>query len=83
MIALDNDDAVIVRSTIDLVHNIGLRVVAEGVEDQATCDLLTGMRCDSVQDYFISRPLAVEDLGAWLRTSPWRPLERVPPAVVG
>ncbi len=69
----DNDDTVIVRSTIDLAHNIGLRVVAEGVEDRATYDLLAGMRCDSAQGFYISRPLEAEDLHAWLRTSGWYP----------
>ncbi|MGE0372472.1 MAG: putative bifunctional diguanylate cyclase/phosphodiesterase, partial [Gammaproteobacteria bacterium] len=71
--ALDNDDAVIVRSTIDLAHNIGLRVVAEGVEDKVTYDLLAGMRCDSVQGFYISRPLEADALLAWLRDSAWRP----------
>jgi diguanylate cyclase (GGDEF)-like protein/PAS domain S-box-containing protein len=75
--ALDNDDAVIVRSTIDLAHNIGLRVVAEGVEDKATYDLLAGMRCDSVQGFFISRPLEAGDLVAWLRDSAWQPAARM------
>ncbi|MBK9132652.1 MAG: EAL domain-containing protein [Gammaproteobacteria bacterium] len=71
--AFDNDDAVIVRSTIDLAHNIGLRVVAEGVEDRATYDLLAGMRCDSVQGFYISRPLEADDLLTWLRKSGWYP----------
>jgi EAL domain-containing protein (putative c-di-GMP-specific phosphodiesterase class I) len=75
--ALDNDDAVIVRSTIDLAHNIGLRVVAEGVEDKATFDLLAAMRCDSVQGFYISRPLEAGDLVAWLRQSSWQPASRI------
>ncbi len=69
----DNDDAVIVRSIIDLAHNIGLRVVAEGVEDRATYELLAGMRCDSVQGFYISRPREADDLRAWLRDSGWYP----------
>ncbi len=69
--AHDSDDAAIVRSTIDLAHNIGLRVVAEGVEDQATYDLLAGMHCDAVQGYFVSRPIEIEDLLGWLQGSDW------------
>ncbi|HHH36938.1 MAG TPA: EAL domain-containing protein [Gammaproteobacteria bacterium] len=69
--AVDNNDAVIVRSTIDLAHNIGLKVVAEGVEDENTCQLLKGLHCDSAQGYYMSEPLSVEELMAWLRTSPW------------
>ena len=63
----DSDDAVIVRSTIDLAHNIGLRVVAEGVEDQATYELLQAMHCDAVQGYYLSRPVPARELIAWLR----------------
>lgn len=63
----DSDDAVIVRSTIDLAHNIGLRVVAEGVEDEATRELLAAMHCDAVQGYHIGRPMEARELIAWLR----------------
>jgi diguanylate cyclase (GGDEF)-like protein/PAS domain S-box-containing protein len=63
----DENDATIVRSTIDLGHNLGLKVVAEGVEDQATWDLLTAWGCDLAQGYFLSHPLPAPDLVAWLR----------------
>lgn len=63
----DSDDAVIVRSTIDLAHNIGLRVVAEGVEDEATRELLAAMHCDAVQGYHIGRPMEARELVTWLR----------------
>src|SRR6185437_6437365 len=49
--AHNSDDAVIVRSTIDLAHNLGLTVVAEGVEDEATLDRLRALGCDRVQGY--------------------------------
>ena len=62
----DEDDAVIVRSTIELAHNMGLKVVAEGVETEATMELLNRYRCDSVQGYLISRPMAASDATAWL-----------------
>lgn len=66
------DDAVIVRSTIDLGHNMDLAVIAEGVENQATWDALTQMGCDAIQGYFVSRPLAAETLENWLQTSQWK-----------
>nr|WP_315485329.1 EAL domain-containing protein [uncultured Undibacterium sp.] len=68
----NHDDATIVRSTIDLGHNMGLRVIAEGVENQATWDALMAMGCDSIQGYFVSRPLAPEKLMQWLQNSNWK-----------
>jgi diguanylate cyclase (GGDEF)-like protein/PAS domain S-box-containing protein len=59
-------DACIVRSVVDLGHNFGLRVVAEGAEDQESSDLLASWGCDVAQGYFFSRPLSPADLGAWL-----------------
>ena len=64
--ASDRSDAAIVRSTIGLAHDLGLTVVAEGVEDQATWDLLTEAGCDLTQGYFVSRPVPAAELGAWL-----------------
>jgi diguanylate cyclase (GGDEF)-like protein len=66
---VDASDAVIVRSTIDLAHNMGLSVVAEGVEDEATLRRLRELGCDMVQGYHLSRPLRADDLLKWLRTS--------------
>jgi diguanylate cyclase (GGDEF)-like protein len=62
----DRDDATIVRSTIDLGHNMGLKVVAEGVEDQQVWDMLRDLNCDHAQGYFMSRPLSASDLEKWL-----------------
>jgi len=63
----NNDhDAVLVRSTIDLSHNLGLSVVAEGVEDQDTWNLLEILRCDKLQGYFISRPMPADMFEDWL-----------------
>jgi EAL domain-containing protein (putative c-di-GMP-specific phosphodiesterase class I) len=62
----DNDD-VIVRSTIELGHNLGLRVVAEGVETQETWSRLAQLGCDTAQGFFISRPLQRIVLVDWLR----------------
>ena len=61
-----SDDAVIVRSVIDLGHNLGLRVVAEGVEDDDTREQLFEAGCLIAQGYLWSRPLAVDALDAWL-----------------
>ncbi len=66
-------DAVIVRSTVELGRNLGLRVVAEGVEDHATWQQLEAAGCDVIQGYFISRPVASEDFDAWLRRRPVAP----------
>jgi EAL domain-containing protein (putative c-di-GMP-specific phosphodiesterase class I) len=60
-------DAVIVRSTVELGHSLGLRVVAEGVEDADTCRELDAVRCDAIQGYYISRPVPVDDLNDWLK----------------
>jgi len=65
-IVRDLDDAVIVRSTIDLGHNLGLRVVAEGVEDDETLHWLTDHGCDLAQGYGLTRPLPAADLAQWL-----------------
>ena len=62
------NDAAIVRSTIDLAHNLGLNVVAEGVENQHVLDLLIEMECDTIQGYLTSRPLPAEDILEFLKT---------------
>ena len=72
-IASDDNDAAIVRSTIGLAHDLGLAVVAEGIEDEATWDYLAGLGCDVAQGYFISRPLPVAAFGDWLATTQWKP----------
>ena len=64
-----SSDAVIVRSTIDLAHNLGLTVVAEGVEDDVALDMLVEYGCDAVQGYLFSRPLAAPELTPWLSES--------------
>jgi diguanylate cyclase (GGDEF)-like protein len=62
----DSRDAVIVQSTIDLGRNLGLRVVAEGVEDSLTLQHLDLLGCHAVQGYYISRPVPPNDLLSWL-----------------
>ncbi|MFB4310799.1 putative bifunctional diguanylate cyclase/phosphodiesterase [Actinomadura sp. GTD37] len=61
------DDAVIVRSIVDLVRTLGLRSVAEGVEDSATAETLRDMGCDAAQGWHFGRPMDAETATAWLR----------------
>jgi diguanylate cyclase (GGDEF)-like protein/PAS domain S-box-containing protein len=67
----EKSSVAIVRATIELAHALDLRVIAEGVEDAATLDVLCGMGCDLAQGYFISEPIAESATDAWLATSPW------------
>ena len=67
---LNNEqDSIIVRSTIALAHNLNMKVVAEGVEDEATMKVLDNMGCDVVQGYFISRPGDWQGMQQWLAAS--------------
>jgi diguanylate cyclase (GGDEF)-like protein/PAS domain S-box-containing protein len=66
----DEDDATIVRSTIDLAHNLGLEVVAEGVETPAIWDRLAHLGCTFAQGYLLSRPVPPDELIAWLSSRP-------------
>jgi diguanylate cyclase (GGDEF)-like protein len=61
----DADDAKIVRSTIDLAHNLGLTVVAEGVENVSVLRLLAELNCDQAQGYHMSRPLPATEMAAF------------------
>jgi EAL domain-containing protein (putative c-di-GMP-specific phosphodiesterase class I) len=61
----DADDAKIVRSTIDLAHNLGLSVVAEGIENAAVWDLLEALGCDEGQGFHMGRPLPAAELPAF------------------
>ena len=64
--ATSHDDAVIVRSIIDMAHNLGLEAVAEGVEDIEVWRMLGDRGCDSAQGYFITPGLPVRELARWL-----------------
>jgi EAL domain-containing protein (putative c-di-GMP-specific phosphodiesterase class I) len=63
----DENDAVIVRSTIDLARNLGLETVAEGVESEAAYHALRELGCDYAQGFFLSEPLPGDELLSWLR----------------
>lgn len=73
----DQDDATIVRSTIDLGHNMGLVVVAEGIENKATWDMLNAMGCDLAQGYYISKPMAADALLKWIDQAPWKVVKEI------
>jgi diguanylate cyclase (GGDEF)-like protein len=62
------EDVAIVRAIVDLGRHLGLEVVAEGVEDQATWDLLASMACDLVQGWHLARPMPTGELLPWLAT---------------
>jgi len=64
--AADEDDAAIVRTTVDLARSLRLRVVAEGVEDDETWTRLADLGCDAIQGYVLSRPLPPSQIDAWL-----------------
>ena len=70
----NDNDAVIVRSMLDLAHNLGRLVVAEGIEQKDAWDMLHVLGCDDAQGYYISRPLPAIQLEAWLQSSSWRPV---------
>ena len=55
------------RSTIDLGHNLGLKVVAEGVENTAAWQMLQSLGCDDAQGFYMSPPLAADALMRWVR----------------
>ena len=77
---VDGSDAFIVRSTIDLARNLGLQVVAEGVETAATLDQLAALGCDLAQGYYLSRPLPADELAQWLRRRSMTAVEGIPAA---
>ncbi|MFJ6017091.1 putative bifunctional diguanylate cyclase/phosphodiesterase [Streptomyces sp. NPDC092952] len=66
-LAVDNEDAEIVRCTIDLAHSLGLLVVAEGVEDDETWERLRDLRCDAVQGWLVAAAMPPQETTAWLR----------------
>ena len=82
--AIDASDAAIVRSTIDLAHNLGLRVVAEGVESHQAWTRLCELGCDLAQGFYVSRPLPAGDLSRLLeerRAATATDLPQLPPAL--
>ena len=72
MFGESGEDTAIVRSTADLAHNLGISVVAEGVENQWTLDMLGSFGCDQAQGYHIGRPMASAAFLDWIAASGWR-----------
>ena len=64
-----SSDEVIVRSTIDLAHNLGLKVVAEGIESEEVYNLLQDYKCDMAQGYYLSRPIPEKEIEALLKSN--------------
>ncbi|MDT0573812.1 bifunctional diguanylate cyclase/phosphodiesterase [Streptomyces sp. DSM 3412] len=85
-LAIDNEDAEIVRCTVDLAHSLGLLVVAEGVEDDETWERLRDLGCDAVQGWLVAAAMPPEEATAWLRargSRGWqRPAAALPAAKV-
>jgi len=71
----DENDEVIVRATIDLAHNLGLKVVAEGVKDKETWALLRSLGCDIAQGFFICEPIPANVFTEWANSTVWPPKE--------
>jgi diguanylate cyclase (GGDEF)-like protein len=65
----DGNSAVIVRSTIDMAHELGLNVVAEGIETKEAYEMLRELGCDSVQGFYISRPLPMREAVKWMENN--------------
>ena len=68
----DNNDKVIVQSTIDLAHNMGLKVIAEGIETEQSWQTLKLLGCDMGQGYFMCRPIDSESFNEWLKEPSWK-----------
>jgi diguanylate cyclase (GGDEF)-like protein len=76
-------DAVIVRSIVDLAHNLSVKVVAEGVEDEETMKMLIDYGCDEAQGYYFARPMPGAAVANWLELSPFGVPRRLPVATPG
>jgi EAL domain-containing protein (putative c-di-GMP-specific phosphodiesterase class I) len=61
----DADDAISVRSTIDLAHNLGITVVAEGVDSLHIWSMLRELHCDHAQGFYMGRPMPLDDFASW------------------
>ena len=73
----DDQDEIIVNSTINLAHNLGLEVVAEGVETKEVYNRLKTLDCDGAQGYYIAKPMPADNVEEWLSTSKWAGLKVV------
>jgi EAL domain-containing protein (putative c-di-GMP-specific phosphodiesterase class I) len=76
----DRRSRVIVDATRQMGHALGLRIVAEGVEDAATADALLAMHVDVIQGFHVARPMPAGEVSRWIRT--WTPVEASMPALL-
>jgi diguanylate cyclase len=81
-IADSQRDSLLVRSTIDLGHSLGMKVIAEGVETATALSLLALMGCDAAQGYFIGRPMPLCDLLEFLKRDPGHTMQSTPAAAL-
>jgi EAL domain-containing protein (putative c-di-GMP-specific phosphodiesterase class I) len=65
------NDAAIVKATINLAHNLGLHVTAEGVQSKEIMARLKDYGCDVAQGYYVNKPLSVTDFSQWMSASEW------------
>ncbi len=72
-LATNRGDAILVKSTIELGHNLGLKVTAEGIEDEESLKILQAYGCETGQGYFISKPIPAEDFETFYAVSRWSP----------
>jgi len=79
----DNDDSIIVNAVIALAHSLGLSVIAEGVEEKDQLEYLSMHKCDAIQGYFYSRPLAAADFYQWAKKYELENLSEAPVKLVG
>lgn len=78
-LASNRGDAILVKSTIELGHNLGLKVTAEGIEDEESLKILSAYGCETGQGYFISKPVPAEDFETFYAVSRWSPRARQGP----
>lgn len=67
-----DNDAVIVNATVNLAHNLGLKIVAEGVDNVEIMSKLKEFDCDIAQGFYINKPLPVDEFNTWLENSSWK-----------
>lgn len=73
---INKDDETIVRTVIDMAHNFGLTVTAEGVENEETLQRLMALGCDSAQGFHIAKPMPADELASWLAESRWKGVKK-------
>ncbi len=71
-ILVSENDGVIVNATVNLAHNLGFHVTAEGVETEEIMEKLKTYGCDIAQGYYLSKPFSVSDFNKWMETSKWQ-----------